>query len=362
MSEDSPFVKMMSLESDYATLGEKKIDINKRISKIDRRAREQSKASICCVCGRSCTSFCNSHSVPHFSLNRIAENGKVAQVLQGEIPTMGDETGLNRAGTFRLICRDCDSTIFQEYETPNAYTKEPTEKMLAQIAMKNTLHMISKRKYEIALYNIVEQEFGNFHSLGSGKSIEEIDLAEYQSSLQYAINSLSIGKGGRYHIYFYRILDYVVPLATQASLCLIGDFEDRIINNIYNLSEDLQTPSIHVAVFPLEKTSIILLFVESNNNRYRKMFRQLNKLEPGDQLAAINYMIFSYTENVFLSPSVYATVREHPEFMNVCRKTTTTEGLLLSTDPIKVAIKEFSLSKRNLIPNLLSREFALTVP
>lgn len=361
MLEEFPFIKMMSLESDYATLGEKKIDINKKISKINRRAREQSKASSCCVCGRSCTSLCNSHSIPHFSLSRIAENGQVAQVLQGEIPTMRDETGLKRAGTFHLICRDCDSTIFQEYEDPNAYVQEPTEKMLAQIALKNTLHMISKRQYEIELYNIVEQEFENFHSLGSGKSIEEIDLAEYQFSLQYAMKTLSAEKEGRYHLCYFRVLDYVVPFATQASLCLVGDFEDRIINNIYNLSEDIQTPSFHIAVFPLEKTSIILLFVESNINRYRKFFKQLNKLEPEDQLAAINYIVFSYTENVFLSPSVYMKVKEQPDFMNVCRKTTTTEGLVFSADPIKVAIKEFSLSKRNSIPNLLSRKFAITV-
>ena len=59
-----------------------------------------------------------------------------------------------------IICRDCDSKIFQEYETPeNCHTDiPPTQKILAQIAMKNYLKFISKRKMEIALLEkILEQ-------------------------------------------------------------------------------------------------------------------------------------------------------------------------------------------------------------
>lgn len=355
------FTKMMTLETDFSTLGDQRITINKAANRINRKARERAKTESCYICGKVCASFCNSHSIPRFSLQFIAENGKVAQILQGEVPTMGDDTGLNRAGVFRLICRDCDGSIFQDYENPDAYNQEPTEQMLAQIAMKDELHMISKRKHEIELYDILEQEFDNFQSLGTGKSIEELDLAEYQFSLQYAMKTLSSKKEGRYRLCYYRLLDYVVPMATQASLCLVGDFEDRIINNIYNFSEQYHMASIHVAVFPLEKTSVVLLFVESGVKRYRNFIRQLNKLEPVDQLAAINYMIFSYTENTFLPPSVYKEVKKNAEFMEVCRRTTNAETAIAFVDPIQVAVEEFSFSKRNTIPNLLCREYALRV-
>ena len=33
------------------------------------------------------------------------------------IPLLKDDKGINEAGTFHLICRDCDSKIFQDYET-----------------------------------------------------------------------------------------------------------------------------------------------------------------------------------------------------------------------------------------------------
>lgn len=353
------FTKMMSLETDFATLGDEKITVNKIATKINREVREKAKASTCCVCGKECTSFCNSHSIPQFSLRNIAEKGKVAQVLQGDFPLMGDDTGLNSAGTFRLICRECDSSIFQEYENPNAYSQQPTERILAQIALKNELHMISKRNHEIELYDLLEEKFDNFKSLGTGKSVEELDLIEYRESLQYAMKTLSGNKAGRYHLCFCRLLDYVVPVATQASLCLVGDFEDGIINNIYNFSEQYHMASIHIAIFPLEKTSMVLLFVESDVKRYRKFIKQLNRLEPEDQLAAINYMVFSYTENTFLCPSTYKAVKKNANFMEVCRRTTIAQNPIAFVDPIKVAIDEFSFSKRNTIPNLLSEEYAI---
>ena len=55
--------------------------------------------------------------------------------LQDEILTIGKDTGVNKAGTFHIICRDCDSRTFQLYEDPNAYNSKPTDQMLAQIAL-----------------------------------------------------------------------------------------------------------------------------------------------------------------------------------------------------------------------------------
>lgn len=66
---------------------------------------------------------------------------------------MDDEKGIREAGTFQLICRECDSVIFQEYENEDNYKKEPNGMMLAQIAMKNYLKAISKRLNELEIPN-----------------------------------------------------------------------------------------------------------------------------------------------------------------------------------------------------------------
>ena len=105
------FTHMMSLESDYESLGERKISISKFTSRINKKARANAKNSTCYLCGKPCSSFCNSHSVPQFALENIAENGKVAETLQGELPTSGKDTGINQAGTFHIICHNCEDHL-----------------------------------------------------------------------------------------------------------------------------------------------------------------------------------------------------------------------------------------------------------
>ena len=87
----------------------------------------------------------------------------------------------------------------------------------------------------------------------------------------------------------------------------------------------------------------------------------LRKLPNDDQLAAINYLVFSYTENVFMNPTTHKELRKNDLFMDMCRKSTDfrSHTPFPLDDPLEAAVKEFSLSKRNEIPNLLSREYAL---
>lgn len=354
------FTNMLSLESNYKDSGERKIPINKFTSRIFKKARTNAKGTTCYLCGKPCTSFCNSHSVPRFTLANVSEKGKVAETLQGELPTLGNDTGLNQAGTFHIICNDCDNSVFQDYENPSAYINRPNDIMLAQIAAKNYLQMISKRKVEFELYDLLEQRLDNFTSLpGDGKTIEEIDLEEYQKRLQYAIKSLSGKYTNRYYLGYYRFLDYVVPYATQTTIPLIVDFEGNLINNIYNFSSQYNLEYIQVAVFPLKDSSVVFLFVEDGTKRYRKFFKQLNKLDADDQLAAINYLVFSYTENVFLNPTMRKNVRKNRAFMKVCGKTAIAQSSFGIPNPLKNAMETYSFSHRHSIPNLLSREFGL---
>ena len=62
-----------------------------------------------------------------------------------------------------------------------------------------------------------------------------------------------------------------------------------------------------------------------------------------------------------MNPELHEKLKENKVFMDICRKTTdfTSSFLGLLEDPLAVAIKEFSLTRRNDIPNLLSAEYAL---
>lgn len=339
-----------------------KIEINKRISRLNSLAREKSKSGNCFLCNKECTSFCNSHSIPQFVLQRISEKGKLQVSLQGEIPTLGNDTGIRKAGTFQLICEDCDNTTFQEYENPLSYEQTPSQKMLAQMALKDYLLLISKRNIECELYDILIEKFPEYKAVAEEKrDIGLQDLLEYKSGVTYATKALKNTYEKSYHICYFKILDYVVPYATQSAIAMVSDFEDIVINNIYNFDEDYSMKEIHFAIFPLKTTSVILLFIENGEKRYRNFYRKLNKLTEEDQLAVINYIVFSYTENVYINSNTYGLIKENSDFMDICRKTTdyTTSIHFALESPISTAVHEFSLSNRHKIPNLLSREYAL---
>ena len=353
------FTHMVTLDCDYADKREQKIPIDKNISRMFKKVRAQAKEEHCAVCGKPCSSFCNSHSVPQFVLENIAENGIVMRPLQGELPIMGRNTGIKKAGTFHIICHDCDNTMFSDYENPDAYRCAPSGKMLAQLAAKDNLLMIDNRRKEIKLYDLLERRFENFCSPGSGESIEEIDLREYQNGLRYALRSLDKEDSGRYNLCYFRILDHVVPYATQTGIALIVDLEGAMINNIYNFSEDYKEEYLHVAVFPLREKSAIIIFVERENKRYRKFIKQLKKLDANDQLAVINYMIFCYTENIFLNPTTYEAINHDSGFQDACKKTAVAASPITKPNPLERAIECYDFSKRKNMPNLLSGDYAL---
>jgi hypothetical protein len=338
-----------------------KILTNKKISSIQSEARRTAKLDYCYYCKKPVLSFCSSHSVPQFCLRRIAVTGKVyyANTLI-DLPFMSDEQGVGEAGTFQLICRDCDSKIFQEYENPFAYQNIPTSQILAQIAMKNYLQMIGKRLFERALYNLMGTKLGAPYSFVShNQEIISHDLAEYN----IAFNRAKFGALGNhddwYYLCYYQKLEYTVPVAFQGGIVMISDFEDNIINDIYNMSPDSHIKEIHIAIFPLEKASVIICFIDSRDKCYKNFYKQLKRMPLEEQLSAINYIVFSYSENVYISKKIDIGILEDKNFITTCQKSSIAVADHPFGNPLNSAIKEFSLSKRNEIPNLLSGKQSL---
>ena len=81
---------MITTFHDFSRLGTSKqfdnhdqndiIAINKLLSSLTSEASAKAKRNSCPICGKDCTSFCSSHSVPRFVLHNIAENGCVSAV------------------------------------------------------------------------------------------------------------------------------------------------------------------------------------------------------------------------------------------------------------------------------------------
>lgn len=129
--------------------GTDEIKIKKDINDFMRKIQEETKPEKCILCGKEQTSFCNSHSVPKMVIKTISKAGKLYHANKLiEIPVVDNEKGVGNSGTFHFICRDCDSKLFQDYENIDALQAAPTEMMLAEIALKDILLMLSKRNQE----------------------------------------------------------------------------------------------------------------------------------------------------------------------------------------------------------------------
>lgn len=339
-----------------------KVEVNKKMSGFLKKANENAKPKTCFICHKPCSSFCNSHSVPQFCLKQIAKDGKLyPSAWNSGLPLQDRELGVKEAGTFQIICNDCDSRVFQEYETPETYSSPPRGKVLAQICMKDYLQMISKRKREIELYKLEEEQFP-FYSFAALHNIDiaKLDLHEYELGFERAHTASARNHDDWYYLCYFQRLDYIVPFAFQGQIALICGLNGEIINDIYNMSPNYRLEEIHIAVFPLKTGSIVMIITDSRRARYRKFYRQLKKLPLEDQLAVINYIIFSYSENVFISKDLDETVMTDSVFQEMCHKT----NIAISPAPLKgrvldAASDAFNLSQRFTVPNLLSKKYAL---
>lgn len=57
---------------------------------------------------------------------------------------------------FKYICKKCDGKFFQYYENLENTRKSPTDKMLAEIVVKNMLLQLNKRANEQELIQVVQ--------------------------------------------------------------------------------------------------------------------------------------------------------------------------------------------------------------
>lgn len=335
--------------------------IKREINDIVKMSRAAAKQETCYYCGKEVSSFCNSHSVPAFCLRNISEDGNVL-TLNALIdnPLFESEKGIKKAGTFQLICRDCDSKIFAEYENPENYIAKPSPKMIAQMALKNNLKSISKRLVEIEMYRIGQEVAGRKSDFLDVKTeISKIDLKEYIAGYHKAKKAIERDRTSEYYVCFYERLPYVVPIAFQCSVALVFDFEGNIINDIYNRSTDYEIKNIHISILPMKNDSIILMFLENDDTRYRKFYKQFRKLPLDDKLAALTFIMFAYSEDMYFSKEIQEAVKSSEKLCTIGRSTEEIFSFTRFFDPYRTLKETYDLSRRHSIPNLLSSEYKL---
>lgn len=103
------------------------------------------------------------------------------------------------------------------------------------------------------------------------------------------------------------MLPYRVPLAAQCLLSPSHDLWNNEINDLAEIHSD-KLQILHLLVLPLKSTSVILLFTIVKM-RYTDSFKiNLTFFRIEKKLQYINYLIFAYSSNYFISKSISSEI------------------------------------------------------
>lgn len=349
------------------------IELNKKMSRKMSEVRAAIKSGECLYCKRKVSSFCNSHNIPQFCLENIGNNGELLgpNAIYG-LPKMGvsigkENPGIKESGTFNIICRECDSSIFQDYENPENYLlgKTPTQRMLTQIALKNHLKYIYKRKLEIEIAKqslkmirpINLQSAIMIKEFSARAHISEIDLISYKKDFEKDKNYLETGKGSGYYLFYYKLLNYVAPIAIQTPIVVSIDLDGNVVNDVFNMDPKYEPTELHLCVFPQKNTTAVFLFIENGDKKYSRFRKQFQKLDEVSKLGVINYLIFLYSEDYFMAKDIKTKVD-----LSALNEIANRTPVIWNTSPIRdthVLSEQFNLSNWECIPNLLSEQYKL---
>ena len=363
---------------------ESKIAVKKQINRQKSDIRQSIKSSTCLYCGKPVSSFCNSHSVPAFCLYAIQffdkdKNGKIYNpnhVLQ--IPTLDDEAGIKSTGTFQIICRECDSKLFQNYEDEKFFDVAPTSQMLNSIALKNYLARIystlfSKANFERIVENVLKANYlceesayqkttaqlpNIMYCAGKADSSQR-DLEDYLKEFKIAKRATE-RQWEEYHLFYHQKLEYTVPIAYQLCFPLILDLQDNLINNIYDYSPRVKQKDLHLCIFPMRGHSTILAFTHrKDSSSYRAFFQQLKSLPLEDQLSLILYIVLLYSENVFFSKALPQSVFNTPSLIKAIQQNSDILSDTLNFNLFDFLRTGYSLQNYQNIPKLLSEKYSM---
>lgn len=325
---------------------EREIEVKKQVSKFFKTAEQRAKRDTCALCGKVCSGFANSHSIPRFIIKRIAVEGKLL-TFNDIVGLLNKRNGINNSWTFHIICSECENKYFSSYEEEVSLLSEPNNKMMSEIALKNALLLLSKYR--------VDSET-NSEAIKVGAFVGETDVLPIMNALDIKNMDFEIRRSKKiidknlksgYQLIYYKKLDWIAPIAFQSALCIYKNIDGTILNQIYSESDKNRMQFLHICVFPLSDSTIVTVFTHKDDRKNILFERQFLKLADDNKLEYINYLIFKYTEHVLLSPQIDPLVLNSDKLIDLCEETNGNEfGYGQNILP-------------NEIPNFLSQEFAL---
>lgn len=275
------------------------IETRKLFSRLSKECRQNSKQHECLWCGKKTDDFCLSHTIPRCILKNIAIEGKVSKP-DPLTDFVDEDVGIASIEKFPLICKKCDSRIFQDYEDIKKLRSMPTERMLEVIALKDLLYHIWKRHFEIAWFDH-KDAISPLYPTAIKQEINRMDLDDFLWDY-HRIKKMIDGDGaGSFKLIFWKKLEYVVPVAFQGQISVYGDLTGNIVTNIYDWQSDNRITHMHLCIFPLESESIVFAFYHEDDHEYDSFAEQLQSLGTEELLSIISYLVMVCSEDFALA-------------------------------------------------------------
>ncbi len=344
-------------------------DFNKMLSGVKKDIFSKPLFSSCQICKKVGIKFCHSHTIPQFILKNIAEKGILynTQVFNNT-PFMDVENGIAKTQIFKSICAECDSKIFQEYENPNNWINMPSSNMLSQIALKDHLYYQYKLTRDLKMIEYANSQFAKMIGIKENKTpyynlfqTWSLDKKDHARRVQKIYKSIEQNKN-LFELGYYKKLPYVIPIVFQGTFAMYFDLKDRKINNPFTSKID-GLSNVYFCLYPFQDSSIIVVFHE-NNEKYKIFFEEFNNLDLDEQLSIINFLIFAYSEDIFISKNIDQSIlndinMQKTAFVQPISITKKSDAKNMQKARLDAFKKEYRIINHRQCPNLLSQRFSI---
>ena len=298
------------------------VDFERYINDCERESKKRFIVDNCCLCGKKTTSLCNSHDVPQFILEEIAENGAVSYAKAiGAEKVRKTTRGVRNANPFKLICKKCDNETFKAYESKDVIENfdilDATKKsdVLKAIAIKMHLSRIYAKGKEENLVHIVYPFVPKLKNVYSAREIDMMEHAHYIEELK------KVKDTDFFEIIYSKTLNYKVQLACQAMICLLKDLKNKTVFDVHDFMNVDDIDYLYLCIFPYDASTKIIFFVEKKRIGHNRSFiDQFNKLNEEEKLHLLFVLLIVYTDQFYMSPSLFKIINADKEIVKLFYK------------------------------------------
>ena len=295
------------------------IEIYKEISKIKKEANKYTKGTNCALCGKSCTSFCNSHTIPRFVIKNIAENGKVYNPsmtmdnfdLRTRLNVFKSNPGIEETLTFDSICRECDNEVFSCVENEEILEKEFDAKVLNLYALKILLHSQYAKIRDANLVNVG----GEKHNMSDIVNLISMpwvfDMLESTREIEDYKSAMKNHTYIRYKVIIDKIIDKKTNFCCTTELTLPFSYFGKKINDLCNI-ENYATRfgGIYTLVLPMKNNKTrVVMYYRRKYSSYDVVREEFLNMSLEEQLQAISNLLLIYTEEFVYNDNVLESIK-----------------------------------------------------